>query len=96
MNTLKIRELNKKIRENKELMDERSRKSSFVERRSGLKDRRKVHTYLADDRRCGIADRRKKTIPAWYHDYILQKYKYLQQIGTFWTLKNLAIFIRYL
>ena len=64
MNTRKIRELNKKIRENKGLTDERSRKSSFVERRSGLKDRRKVHTYLANDRRCGIADRRKKAIPA--------------------------------
>ena len=64
MNTRNIRKLNKKIRENKKLTDERIRKSSFVERRSGLKDRRKIHTYLADDRRCGIADRRKKTIPA--------------------------------
>ena len=63
MNTRKIRELNKKIRENKKLVDERIGNSSFVERRSGLKDRRKVHTYLADDRRCGIADRRKNPIP---------------------------------
>ncbi len=30
-----------------------------VERRAAA-DRRKTHTYLADDRRCGIADRRKK------------------------------------
>ena len=64
MNTRKIRELNKKIRENKKLAGERSGKSSFIERRSDLKDRRQIHTYLADDRRCGIADRRKKTIPA--------------------------------
>ena len=27
--------------------------------RKGLKDRRKVHTYIANDRRSGIADRRK-------------------------------------
>lgn len=64
MNTRKIRELNKKLRENKNLTDESSGKTSFIERRSGQKDRRTVHTYLADDRRCGIADRRKKTRPA--------------------------------
>ena len=28
--------------------------------RTGPKDRRKVHTYIANDRRSGIADRRKK------------------------------------
>ena len=27
--------------------------------RAGPKDRRKVHTYIANDRRSGIADRRK-------------------------------------
>ncbi len=27
--------------------------------RTGPKDRRKVHTYIANDRRSGIADRRK-------------------------------------
>ena len=27
--------------------------------RSGPKDRRKVHTFISDDRRSGIADRRK-------------------------------------
>jgi hypothetical protein len=63
MNMRKIRELNKKIRENINLTDENSGETPFVERRSGQKDRRKVHTFLADDRRCGIADRRKKTIP---------------------------------
>ncbi len=31
----------------------------FTEKRFGLKDRRKLHTYIADDRRSGIADRRK-------------------------------------
>ena len=29
--------------------------------RQGPKDRRKVHTYVANDRRSGIADRRKKS-----------------------------------
>jgi len=29
------------------------------ERRNGLHDRRMMPTYIADDRRCGIADRRK-------------------------------------
>jgi len=62
MNMRKIRELNKKIRENLNLADKTSRENSFAERRYGLKDRRKVHTFLADDRRSGIADRRKKAI----------------------------------
>ena len=30
------------------------------ERRSDFKDRRKVPTYISDDRRCGLAERRKK------------------------------------
>ena len=29
--------------------------------RKGPKDRRKVHTYVANDRRSGLADRRKKS-----------------------------------
>jgi hypothetical protein len=29
------------------------------QKRSGPKDRRKLHTYIADDRRSGIANRRK-------------------------------------
>jgi hypothetical protein len=33
----------------------------FTEKRIGLKDRRKLNTYLADDRRSGIADRRKNS-----------------------------------
>jgi len=59
MNTRRIRELNKKIRENINLIDESRRSTSFVDKRSGLKDRRNSHTFLANDRRCGIADRRK-------------------------------------
>jgi hypothetical protein len=31
----------------------------FTEKRFGQKDRRKLYTYIADDRRSGIADRRK-------------------------------------
>ena len=31
----------------------------FTEKRFGLNDRRILHTYIADDRRSGIADRRK-------------------------------------
>ena len=30
------------------------------ERRKTTEDRRKLHTYIADDRRSGIADRRKR------------------------------------
>ena len=30
------------------------------ERRNDQKDRRKIHTYISDDRRSGIADRRKR------------------------------------
>jgi hypothetical protein len=63
MTTRKIRDLNKKIRENINLEDKSNRESTFTERRSGPKDRRKVHTFLANDRRCGIADRRKKVRP---------------------------------
>jgi hypothetical protein len=35
-------------------------KPSFIERRSGLKDRRKVPTFIFNDRRCGISERRKR------------------------------------
>jgi len=33
----------------------------FTEKRFGLNDRRKLHTYISDDRRSGIADRRKNS-----------------------------------
>jgi hypothetical protein len=31
-----------------------------TEKRTKTRDRRKVHTYIAEDRRSGIADRRKR------------------------------------
>ncbi|MEJ2286882.1 MAG: hypothetical protein P8X85_25210 [Desulfobacterales bacterium] len=34
--------------------------TAFVERRSGLPDRREIHTFIARDRRSGIVDRRQK------------------------------------
>ena len=51
--------------ENSGKYEESSNKPKFrinlkdSDRRTGPKDRRKVHTYVADDRRSGIADRRK-------------------------------------
>ena len=39
--------------------DENSPARLRTERRRGAKDRRKLHTYIADDRRSGIANRRK-------------------------------------
>ena len=60
MNTRKEKEPIKKIRENINVIDEASSDTSFVEKRSGSKDRRKAHTFLADNRRSGIADRRKE------------------------------------
>lgn len=40
--------------------EEELAKLALRERRKGLKDRRKINTYLADDRRSGIANRRKQ------------------------------------
>lgn len=56
----KIRELNKRLKAGKEPVAPGPTEPSFVERRSGLEDRRKVNTFIADDRRSGIADRRRK------------------------------------
>jgi hypothetical protein len=56
----KIRELNKKLRDNANATLKNFADTSFSERRSGPKDRRKLHTYLMNDRRCGIADRRRR------------------------------------
>ena len=58
--TRKIREFNRKLRNNANTTSNNSADASFPERRSGLKDRRKLHTYLINDRRSGIADRRAK------------------------------------
>ena len=40
--------------------EEELAKMTLRERRMGLRDRRKIPTYIADDRRSGIADRRKR------------------------------------
>ena len=45
-----------------ERADENSPAKLRTERRRDAKDRRKLHTYIADDRRSGIADRRKSPI----------------------------------
>ena len=60
MHTQKKKEPNK-FRENINILDETRKGAPFVEKRSGSKDRRKAHTFLANDRRSGIADRRKKS-----------------------------------
>jgi len=56
----KIRELNKKLRNNSNAAFKNLADASFSERRSVLKDRRKLHTFIMNDRRSGIADRRRK------------------------------------
>ena len=58
--TIKIRELNKKLRNNANAASNNFVVISFSDRRSGPKDRRKLNTYLMNDRRSGIADRRRK------------------------------------
>jgi hypothetical protein len=54
----KIRELNKRLRADKKPIVKKSSDTAFVERRSATADRRKIHTFIASDRRSGIADRR--------------------------------------
>jgi hypothetical protein len=58
--TRKIREINKKLRNNDKAASKNLADASFSERRSGPKDRRKLHTFLMNDRRSGIADRRRE------------------------------------
>jgi hypothetical protein len=58
--TRKIRELNKKLRNNSNAVFKDLTDVSFSEKRSGLKDRRNLHTFIMNDRRSGIADRRRK------------------------------------
>jgi hypothetical protein len=57
--TRKIRELNKKLRNNSNTAFKNLADASFSERRSDLKDRRKMNTYIWNDQRSGIADRRR-------------------------------------
>ena len=45
-----------------ERADEHTPAKLRPELRKGVKDRRKLHTYIADDRRSGIADRRKRPV----------------------------------
>ena len=54
----KIRELNKRLKEGKKPVLKKASGTAFVERRSGLADRRKIPTFIANDRRSGIVDRR--------------------------------------
>jgi hypothetical protein len=58
--TRKIRELNNKLRNNSNKVFKNLADASFAERRSILKDRRKLHTFILNDRRSGIAERRRK------------------------------------
>ena len=55
------RVLDKKVKDEVtfiEPKDETTSKEFRPDRRRGPKDRRKLHIYVADDRRCGVADRR--------------------------------------
>jgi len=56
----KIRELNKRLKDGKKPTVNKPSDTAFAERRSAPADRRKIHTFIANDRRGGIADRRKK------------------------------------
>jgi hypothetical protein len=56
----KIRELNKLLREGNKPVVNKPSDNAFVERRSATGDRRKIHTFIANDRRSGIVDRRQK------------------------------------
>ncbi len=56
----KIRELNNKLGDGTKLVAKDLADASFAERRSGLKDRRKLYTFIMNDKRSGIADRRRK------------------------------------
>jgi len=56
----KIRELNKRLKEGKNPVENKPSGAAFVERRSSLSDRRKIPTFISNDRRSGIVDRRQK------------------------------------
>ena len=58
--TRKIRELNKKLRNNSNTASKNLADAAFSEKRSGLKDRYRIHTFIMNDRGSGIADRRRK------------------------------------
>ncbi len=56
----KIRALNDELRDSTKPIVKNLTGTSFSERRSGIKDRRKLHTFILNDRRSGIAERRIK------------------------------------
>jgi len=56
----KTRELSQKIIESTKPIVKNLTDTSLPERRSGIEDRRKIHSYIWNDRRSGIADRRTK------------------------------------
>ena len=55
----KLRKLNNELRDNTKPFVKNLSDASFKERRSGIKDRRKMNTYIWNDQRSGIADRRR-------------------------------------
>jgi hypothetical protein len=56
----KIRELNKLLRDSKKPVVNKPSGNAFVEKRSATGDRRKIPTFIANDRRSEIVDRRQK------------------------------------
>ena len=56
----KIREFSKRLKEGKAQTADKKADWPDVDRRMGPTDRRKYHTFISNDRRSGIADRRKK------------------------------------
>ena len=55
----KIGALNNELRDSSKPIVKNLTGTSFSERRSGIKDRRKINTYIWNDRRSSIADRRR-------------------------------------
>ena len=56
----KIRAFNKSLKDGKKPIVNKPSDTALVERRSGREDRREIHTFIANDRRSGIVDRRQK------------------------------------
>jgi hypothetical protein len=57
----KTTEVSKQIPENTKPIVKNLTDTSFPDRRFGTKNRRNLNTYIWDDRRSGIADRRRRT-----------------------------------
>ena len=56
----KIRALNNELRDSTKPFVKNLADASFSERRSRIIDRRKINTYIWNDQRSGIADRRRR------------------------------------